>query len=103
MSTGVQFRFTANDADPQSINEAGLDAFSITQILCGGPVVCTKGDVNNDSVIDALDVGPFTATMIGGTPGTVEFCATDMDGDGVLEAGDDVGLFVTCLLTGICP
>jgi hypothetical protein len=34
LSTNMQIRFTANDADPQSIVEAGVDAFKVTQIQC---------------------------------------------------------------------
>jgi len=34
LSDNMQIRFTANDADPQSIVEAGVDAFKVTQIQC---------------------------------------------------------------------
>lgn len=34
LSSNMQIRFTANDADPQSIVEAGIDAFKVTQIQC---------------------------------------------------------------------
>jgi hypothetical protein len=33
-SANMRIRFTANDADPQSIVEAGIDAFKVTQIQC---------------------------------------------------------------------
>ena len=104
LTSTVRVRFSATDNPNDSVTEAALDAFSITDIVCNAPVVCTKGDVNQDQVINGGDIGLFTDTLIsGGTPGTVAFCATDMDDDGVLEVGDDVSLFVTCLLDGPCP
>lgn len=35
--SSMQLRFTANDGNTQSIVEAGLDAFRVTYIDCGGP------------------------------------------------------------------
>lgn len=34
----TELRFTANDSDPQSIVEAGIDAFSVGGIQCGDPL-----------------------------------------------------------------
>ncbi len=34
LTSNMQVRFTANDSDPQSINEAGLDAFQVVQLTC---------------------------------------------------------------------
>ncbi|MCH8005004.1 MAG: S8 family serine peptidase, partial [Planctomycetes bacterium] len=34
LTANMKVRFTANDADPQSIVEAGVDAFQINQLLC---------------------------------------------------------------------
>lgn len=103
LTSTMRLRFTANDANPQSIVEAGIDAFLVATSGCAG-VTCTKGDVNNDGVINAIDVQFFVdALVLGAAPGTVPFCAADMDGDGVLESGDDVALFVGCLISGTCP
>ncbi|MGD2017333.1 MAG: zinc-dependent metalloprotease [Planctomycetota bacterium] len=45
----VQLRFTANDDNPQSIVEAGLDAFVVRTIDCGGvgTVYCDPAAVNS--------------------------------------------------------
>ncbi|MEM7229297.1 MAG: choice-of-anchor B family protein [Planctomycetota bacterium] len=42
LNSTVRLRFTANDADPQSIVEAGVDAVDIVQVECGpaGPLPC---------------------------------------------------------------
>jgi len=44
LSTAVQIRFEANDSDPQSIVEAGLDAFFVKTLDCGPAAsYCTAG------------------------------------------------------------
>ena len=104
LTPSVRFRFTASDLGAGSVVEAGIDAFRIFELDCNVPVVCTKGDVNDDSTVDGRDAQLFVETLVtGGTPGTVAFCATDMDDDGVLEVGDDVAMFVDCLLGLGCP
>ncbi|MCB9906504.1 MAG: hypothetical protein H6830_02210 [Planctomycetes bacterium] len=37
-STDARVRFTVNDADTQSIVEAGIDGFQVGEVSCGGPV-----------------------------------------------------------------
>jgi hypothetical protein len=37
LTSTMRIRFTTNDADPQSINESGLDAFSVFRIECVPP------------------------------------------------------------------
>ena len=104
LTSQVRVRFSVTDNPNNSITEAAIDAFSISDIGCGAQVLCIKGDLNQDSIVDGADVDQFTSTLIGGGPaGSVEFCATDMDGDGTLEPGDDLRLFVHCLLAGPCP
>ena len=69
-----------------------------------GGVLCTPADVNDDGQVNGIDVGGFTHALVNGAvPGTVAFCAADLDGDGVLEIADDLPLFVTCLLAAGCP
>jgi hypothetical protein len=42
LTSTMKLRFTANDADPQSINESGLDAFVVTGFTCVAET-CTIG------------------------------------------------------------
>jgi hypothetical protein len=42
LTANMQMRFTANDANPQSIVEAGVDAFRISRITCEDPGCCGK-------------------------------------------------------------
>ncbi len=99
LTSQVRVRFSVADNPNNSITEAALDFFSITDVGCGGQVVCTKGDVNQDGIVDSADIAGFTDTLIAGGPaGTVEFCSTDIDDDGMLELGDDLRLVVACLL-----
>ena len=100
-SAALRVRFSATDNPNNSVTEAGIDAFSIYEYQCA---TCAKGDVNGSGDVDADDVQPFVAELItGGTPGSAGYCATDMNGNGVLEAGADVALFVACLTGGGCP
>ena len=48
----MKIRFTANDANPQSINEAGVDGFQVFTINCDDGI---PGDVDGDGVVDATD------------------------------------------------
>jgi choice-of-anchor B domain-containing protein len=97
-----RLRFVASDLGLASTVEAAIDDFRIFRYDC--TVTCLKGDANNDLVVDAKDVASFTDALVSpATPGTVAFCATDMDSDDVLEPLDDLDLFITCLLGGGCP
>ena len=49
----VQIRFTANDSDPGSIVEAGIDGFMVTYIDCES-FLC--GDVDGDELVNILDI-----------------------------------------------
>lgn len=98
----VKVRFVASDFGNDSRVEAAVDDFQAYHYECN--ITCLKGDVNNDGVVDARDIGPFTrAILIGGPPGSLTFCAADMDGDAALELVDDVDAFVNCLLSLGCP
>jgi hypothetical protein len=68
------------------------------------PVVCTAGDLNDDTFIDGGDIGRFADILVngGGTP--VEVCAGDVEAvpNGAIDI-NDVPPFVTCLLLAGCP
>jgi hypothetical protein len=52
----MRLRITVNDADPQSIVESGLDAFSIKAFRCADIHI---GDLNCDGAVDFKDINPF--------------------------------------------
>ena len=83
--------------DPDN-NTAGLpNGFEVT-------VTCTKGDVNNDTLIDGRDLQRFTDLLAGGIGMAREKCAGDVETipDNAVDQ-DDVVPFVECLLNGACP
>ncbi|UCD17402.1 MAG: hypothetical protein JSV44_00380 [Candidatus Zixiibacteriota bacterium] len=73
----MKIRFTANDWEPQSIVEAGIDNFVVTSIDCEMPYLC--GDANGDSEINLLDILYLIAHLYGVPPG---------DPPDPIEAGD---------------
>ncbi|MCP4633125.1 MAG: S8 family serine peptidase [candidate division Zixibacteria bacterium] len=52
LTSTMCIRFTANDADAQSIVEAGIDGFTVSSIDCGGPLP----DVSIDMIPDSYPV-----------------------------------------------
>jgi hypothetical protein len=80
MTATMRLRFTANDGEPQSINESGLDAFDISEIQCG-----CRGDLNGDGRTDLTDLGILLADFGCAAPGP---CAGDLDGDGDTDLAD---------------
>ena len=86
-------RFTANDADPQSINESGLDAFVITCSTCLQTCPNSLGDMNGDGLHDGLDTTGFVDAQV------VSFdpCADLVAPFGVLDTLDTIA-FVNLLV-----
>jgi hypothetical protein len=83
LTSTMRVRFTANDGDPQSINEAGLDAFSVTSVCfpdcndngqddaldisgCSGDPAC--GDCNSNSIPDGCDIADNSSDDCDGGP-----------------------------------
>jgi choice-of-anchor B domain-containing protein len=93
-NSGMKLRFSVNDADPQSIVEAGLDAFLISKLVC---CAGADGDMNGDSVTDGRDIRLFVDALVG-TPSQLSICHGDFNDDGDLHTDDIPGL-VTALLT----
>ncbi|MCP4584022.1 MAG: T9SS type A sorting domain-containing protein [candidate division Zixibacteria bacterium] len=52
LTSNMRIRFTANDDDPQSIVEAGIDGFTVSSIDCGGPLP----DVSINMIPDSTPV-----------------------------------------------
>lgn len=55
-TSDVRVRFTANDGDPQSIVEAGLDGFVVGRVDCGalGSVYCSPANSNSSGLSAAI-------------------------------------------------
>lgn len=100
--SAVRFRMTAFDLGAASTVEAGLDAFAIVNLSCGG-VSCVRGDVNQDGQVNGRDVSRFTQLLVVGGASPVEICAGDLESppDGALDAGD-ISAFVSCVIAGGC-
>jgi hypothetical protein len=75
----IRVGFVAEDTDPPSIVEAGIDSFQLEIITCGSECL---GDLNSDGAVNVTDV----LAMIG-VWGSDDANA-DIDGDGVVAIGD---------------
>lgn len=87
----MRFRFTANDADPQSIVEAGLDGFTIGRVLPpvsvdfnanGVPDDC-EGDCDDDGTPDYNEVVANMALDL--NRNVILDSCEDCDGDGITD------------------
>jgi hypothetical protein len=93
-------RFTANDANPQSIVESGVDAFKLLRIECGASFAI--GDLNCDGAVDAFDIEPFIAALTdpNGYSARWPNCdrnLADVNGDGAIDAFD-IEAFINLLV-----
>lgn len=93
LTSTMRVRFTANDGDPQSIVEAGLDAFSVVTLVCSS---AADGDMDADDDTDGLDIRLFVDAILG-NPSPSDVIHGDFTGDSELDA-DDVPGMVSALL-----
>ncbi|MEE9212548.1 MAG: choice-of-anchor B family protein, partial [Phycisphaeraceae bacterium] len=92
LTSNMKIRYTANDADAQSIVEAGVDGLTITSLQCEGSC---DADLSGDG-----SVGPFDLAQLLGAWGPNPGHPADFDGDG------NVGPFDLAVLLGSwgpCP
>jgi len=88
LTANMQFRFTANDDDPQSIVEAGLDGFHLYGYDCQLPWIC--GDIDGSGAQpDIADLVYMVDYMFVQGPEPPNMAATDVNGDG--SAFPDIG------------
>ena len=104
MTATTRLRWTANDGEPQSIVEAGLDALLITAGGCEPQF--TPGDLNCDGSFNGGDIDPFFLALGDPAGYAAQFpncdpLLGDMNGDGRLDGGD-IDPFFACL-GGNCP
>lgn len=97
LTNTMVIRFTVNDGTPQSIVEAGLDAFAIIGIDCDLPCVGADGDINGSGDVNGEDIAFFVGAILG-VPTANETCHGDFDGSGDLNMADIPGL-VSALLS----
>lgn len=114
LTENMQLRFTVNDADPQSIVEAGLDGIQISSLDCTAPDFC-RGDFDCDGDRDYFDIEFLLAALNGEATWQDEYeakygveppceydlnCDADGQGDGTTYF--DIQAFLTVLGTP-CP
>jgi subtilisin family serine protease len=106
LTSTMRLRFTANDADPQSIVEAGLDAFLVQGFRC----VTTGGACCHAGAPCAIATPAACASGGGlyqgdGTSCTLHLCCPtmgDLNADGFVNGADIQG-FVNAMLAGFDP
>ena len=84
LTSTMKLRFITNDADPQSINESGLDAVMITAFVCD--VYECDGDFDGDGDVDLSDLAELLGNY--GEPSGMHCEDGDMDGDGDVDLTD---------------
>ena len=107
----MQLRFTANDANRQSIVEAGIDGLEVSSFSCedGGcvrdPAWQCDGDVDGDGQVNPVDSGLVQAAF--GSVDEQSLCNYDMDCDGQInpvDSGIVQSLFGACdPVRNVCP
>ncbi len=91
LTSTMRMRFTANDADPQSIVEAGLDTLHITSAPAEQPH--GVGDLNCDCSLNAFDIEAFITALVepqnyaARYPGC-DLMLADINGDGAVDSFD---------------
>jgi hypothetical protein len=85
MTPTMLVRFAANDDDPQSVVEAGVDAFLVTGSVCGPQPFCF-GDLDGDFDIDLADLAQLLANY--GTMTGARYVDGDLDLDGDVDLPD---------------
>jgi murein tripeptide amidase MpaA len=81
LTASMRVRFTANDADTQSIVESGVDGFSVVRVEC----MSVFGDGDGDGDVDLADYA-FLAECLGGpeagVPASCQVPLSVIDADG---------------------
>jgi len=93
-SATTRLRFTANDANPQSNVEAGVDALSV-YVHCAAACPTLLGDMNGDSVLNGRDITGFVDANL--LPPNYHPCADMAAPTGTLDASD-LSAFVAALI-----
>ncbi len=92
--------FEAADLDDNGVVDTGDLLLLTNMLIAGGDIL--EGDVNGDGVVDGLDVRFFAMVMLGQDLIPEHFDAADLDGNGIVDAGDLL-LFTDLLMYGGAP
>jgi hypothetical protein len=98
MTPTMKVRFTANDADPQSVVEAGVDNFLVTGMICGPPPFCF-GDLDGDFDVDLADLAQLLSNY--GMSAGARYVDGDLDVDRDVDLSDLAALLAVYGTT--CP
>ncbi|MFH1891637.1 MAG: M28 family peptidase [Candidatus Zixiibacteriota bacterium] len=102
LTSTMKIRFTANDDDPQSIVEAGLDGFSVLSFECSSQQwVC--GDADSSGEVDIDDAVFLIAYIFAGGPAPDPIEAGDADCTGAIDIDDAVYLITYIFASGPVP
>ncbi len=99
----MRIRFTANDANTQSVVEAGIDGFDVTTFDCvsGPSYLC--GDANDDEIITISDAVYLISYIFTGGPAPVPPAAGDCDCNSIANISDAVFLIAYIFSGGPAP
>lgn len=95
-SSQFMIRFRVEDVDPQSIVEAGVDAYMVFDYECPACPAAT-GDLNGVDGTNGADIQLFVNGILG-APTQAEICAGDFNGNSGLDTGDINGMVSALLL-----
>lgn len=99
LTSQMQFRFSATDNPNNSVTEAALDAFLITDFVCD-PAPVLVGDTNCDGSVNGQDIESFVVAI--GDPCAFnagyacDVLRADTNGDGSVN-GQDISAFLDLL------
>ena len=79
LTNRMVIRFTANDDDPQSIVEAGIDGFLVTSLECENAYICGDVDGNSEGP-DVADLTYLVAYLFTSGPPPPVIAAANIDG-----------------------
>src|SRR5262249_3522412 len=106
--TLYNFRFDANLPPSSFSGNVALTQFkTVTDVFAASIVPsaadCTKGDLNEDGLVDGGDVALFVSLLFNGGGTLAQRCAGDVQPtpDGMVDDAD-VAPFVNCLLDSAC-
>jgi hypothetical protein len=85
-TANMKIRFTANDADPQSINESGVDGFQLIAIGCDDAGI--PGDIDGDGLVNVNDFLLMLAAWGDCPDPCPPSCPADLDGNCSVDVND---------------